>query len=102
MDGNILNAGAWGFTAAIFLAMACWVGKLRGAVLCALNRLEELGEGMSQWGEDESAKEYALRLLKMSPDELEHEIETGRLINRWGREVAAVIEGLRASVPFLR
>jgi hypothetical protein len=102
MDTNMLMAGAWGFTAAIFLVMACWVGSLRVTVLSCLNRLEELGKGMSQWGEDESAKEYALRLLKMSPDELEHEIETGRIINRWGREVAAVIEGLRASVPFLR
>lgn len=102
MDGYILNAGAWGFTAAVFLAITWWVGKLRGAVRHYIGKLQDVATGMSQWGDDESAKEYARRLLNMTPEELEIEIQTGRLINRWGREVAAVIEGLRASIPFLR
>jgi hypothetical protein len=102
MDNYLLIAGAWGFTAAVFLSIAWWVGKLRGAVRYYLNKLEDVANGMSMWGDHESAKEYAQKLLKMTEGELEIEISKGRLINRWGKEIAATIEGLRASVPFLR
>jgi hypothetical protein len=102
MENYVLNAAAWGFTAAAFLMIAWWVGKLRSAVRYYIRKLQDVADGMSRWGDDESAKEYAQRLLGMTPEELEREIVTGRLINRWGKEVAATIEGLRASVPFLR
>lgn len=97
----IINAIAWGFMACMLIVGIWWVVTLRVKVRSYLTQLDEVADGMEKFGESESAKEYALRLLKMSSEELEHEIERGRIVNRWGKEIAATIEGLRASIPFL-
>jgi hypothetical protein len=101
MDNYLMNAFAWGIAATAFCCVAWWVNGLRKSVRYYIGKLEDVAFGMSAFDDGKDAKEYAQRLLKMSPEELEHEIETGRLIARWGKEISATIEGLKASVPFL-
>lgn len=96
-----INAIAWGFMACAVLFGVLWIAGVRRAVRKSLGRLDEVAAGMENFSEDESAKEYAMRILKMSPEQLEREIAHGRIVNHWGQEIAATIEGLRASIPFL-
>jgi hypothetical protein len=101
MISCLMSAGAWLFTGLIFALIAWWVWKLRGSVRYYIRKIDKVSVQMGESAIAEDPKEYAKRLKLMSDEDLVREIESTRQFNSWGREIAAAIEGLKASVPLL-
>jgi hypothetical protein len=101
LDAWTLNACSWIFVSIVFFGILAWVIQLRSAVRKFVCPIEAVAVKLCSIGSEESAEDYAMRLKRMSDDDLVREIQAVRKSNEMGREIAEAIAGLWASVPFL-
>lgn len=92
---------AWVFAALAFLAFVLWSMNLRSVVLKYLDKLDDIINKADINGDTETPKEYAERLRRMTPEDLELEIVRYRNAKTFVKEIIQNLEGLRASLPFM-
>jgi hypothetical protein len=100
-DAWTINATAWVVAACAFLVFVWWVLNLRDKVRYYLKPIDQAVKQMSEFYTKEDPAETAKRWKDMPVDELAREIKTIRQFNSWAKDIAASLEGLKASVPFL-
>lgn len=101
IDAWTLNSIAWVLAACAFLGFIWWVWNLRDKVRYYLTPVDLAAKQMGEFYTKEDPAETAKRWKEMSNEELVREIRTIRQYNIWAKDIAASLEGLRASVPFL-
>jgi hypothetical protein len=92
---------AWGFAALMFLLFVVWSINLRNIVLFYLDKLDNIISNVEINGDIETPKEYAERLRRMTPEDLELEVQRYRNAKKFVKEIVQNLEGLRASLPFM-
>lgn len=101
IDAWAANSIAWVIAMSAFGAFVWWVLNLRDKVRYYLAPVDEASQQMAAYYSKEAPEETAKRWKEMSNEELAREIRTIRQFNIWAKDIAAAIEGLKASVPFL-
>jgi hypothetical protein len=85
----------FGFMAALFLLL--WSANVRGSKEC-----EEAARFLESIDKLEDPAEEAARFLRMSREDVELEIQRGRLMNLVGQKVASTAATLKSPIPIFK